>query len=149
MRFSAPSDVSSITDRGLVKVVITTYGVLHGAPPAGDMLTVDLSRALRNPHHDPQMKYKTGLDRQVRDHVMATPGATEIRDRTVDRIEAARVFHDMHGEITEVGIYCKGGRHRSVAIAEAVAVELRARGINTEVEHRDIDKPVVATPKNK
>lgn len=127
----------------LVQVIITSYGVLHGAPPAGDMLTVDLSRALRNPHHDPAMKFKTGLDDDVREHVLATPGADEIIDRTVDRIEAARTYGAMHGELTEVGVYCKGGRHRSVAIAEAVAMELRARGIRTEVEHRDIDKPVV------
>ncbi|MBR8745145.1 RNase adapter RapZ [Nocardiopsis sp. MG754419] len=128
---------------GLVQVAITTYGVLHGAPPAGDMLTVDLSRALRNPHHDPAMRFKTGLDTEVNDHVLATPGADEIIDRTIDRIEAARNYGAMHGEITEVGIYCKGGRHRSVAIAEAVAMELRARGIRTEIEHRDITKPVV------
>lgn len=125
----------------LIQVVITTYGILHGAPPAGDLLTVDLANRLRNPHHDPQMKFKTGLDDDVRDHVLATPGADEIIDRTLDRIESSRVT--MHGELTEVGIYCKGGRHRSVAIAEAVATELRARGIRTEVEHRDIDKPVV------
>lgn len=142
-----PNDLSRLTHRGLIKVAITTYGVLHGAPPEGDMLTVDLSTALRNPHHDPAMREMTGLDKPVRDHVLATPGAREIVERTVGRIEAAMTYHDPRQEMVEVGVYCKGGRHRSVAIAEEVAVWLRARGIQTEIEHRDISKPVVKSSK--
>lgn len=127
----------------LVKVRIRTEGCLHPDFSPGDALTVDLSRALRNPHSDPSMRYRTGLDREVRQHVLTTPGARQVIDRTVDRILAAMTYHDALGEVTDVLIYCKGGRHRSVAIAEAVAVELRTMGVNVEVEHRHIDRPVV------
>ncbi len=35
---------------------------------------------------------------------------------------------------------CTGGRHRSVAIAEEVAEQLRQRGEHPVVSHRDIDR---------
>ena len=39
-----------------------------------------------------------------------------------------------------VAFGCTGGRHRSVAIAEAVAEALRARGIELRVTHRDVTR---------
>jgi len=35
---------------------------------------------------------------------------------------------------------CTGGRHRSVAVAEAMAVRLRERGFDPSVRHRDLDR---------
>ena len=39
----------------MVQVLITTYGTLHGPAPAGDALQVDLTRALHNPHANPEI----------------------------------------------------------------------------------------------
>lgn len=130
----------------LIRVVITTYGTLHGPAPAeGDALLIDLSEALRNPHHDPQMRYRTGLDPEVRAHVLETPGADRIVALNVDRIRALVTVHTLQVQpiLTRVHVACRGGRHRSVAIAEEIARELRREGIGVEVCHRDIDKPVV------
>ncbi|MBS2538853.1 hypothetical protein KGQ20_39515 [Catenulispora sp. NF23] len=126
------------------RIRITTFGVLHGAAPEGDALTVDLRTELRNPHDDPAMRELTGLDERVREHVLATPGA-----RRIVRIAACRVVALDRGWAGSrdrdllMHVFCQGGRHRSVAIAEAIAVELRAVGYDLEVVHRDIDKPVV------
>src|SRR5690606_8612731 len=63
----------------MIRAVITTYGTLHGPAPAdGDALLIDLSEALRNPHANPDMRYRTGLDPEVRAHVLETPGADRI-----------------------------------------------------------------------
>jgi UPF0042 nucleotide-binding protein len=35
---------------------------------------------------------------------------------------------------------CTGGRHRSVAIAEAVAAHLKKRGFAPSVTHRDVER---------
>jgi len=35
---------------------------------------------------------------------------------------------------------CTGGRHRSVALAEALNSRLTAHGVTTSVFHRDIDR---------
>jgi UPF0042 nucleotide-binding protein len=39
-----------------------------------------------------------------------------------------------------VGIGCTGGRHRSVVLAEELAVRLRRRGYEPRVQHRDVDR---------
>lgn len=131
------------------RVLITSYGVLHGAPPQRlfpGMAPVEiaLTTALRNPHDDPGMRYRTGLDADVAEHVMGTPGATDIRDRAIAHLEARFAGGE---EVIEVHAYCRGGRHRSVAMAEAVGAVLRDTGHDVHVTHRDIDKPVIETTK--
>src|SRR5690554_7740392 len=130
----------------MIRVVITTYGTLHGpAPDEGDALTIDLSNALRNPHANPDMRYRTGLDPMVRHHVLTTPGADRVVALNVNRIRALVNVHTLQVEpiLTRVHIACRGGRHRSVAVAEEIARRLRRENIGVEVHHRDIDKPVV------
>jgi RNase adaptor protein for sRNA GlmZ degradation len=131
-------------DPGMVKTVIITYGSLHGEAPEGTapVISVDLRTALRNPADDPAMIHMTGLDARVRDHVLSTPGAQEIIADTVGRILAAYAWSGATNRRQDAMIFCRGGRHRSVAIAEAVAARLRSLGHNTEVEHRDITLPV-------
>lgn len=116
-------------------ITITTFGVLHGEAPHGGkpVISVDLTEALRNPADDPAMVYLTGLDPKVRDHVLFTPGAEEIIDGLVREVLATDC--DAH-------VFCRGGRHRSVAVAEEAARRLRARGLIVVVLHRDIRKPV-------
>lgn len=126
-------------------VRIVTFGILHGPPPAAPWaLTLDLTNVLRNPHDDPAMRYETGQHPAVREHVLATPGAFDIIDGAV---ALAMLLH--HGYTTHRGeplilqVYCRGGRHRSVAIGEAIALELEGRLLAVEVVHRDITKPVI------
>jgi len=40
---------------------------------------------------------------------------------------------------------CTGGQHRSVAVAEEVAVRLRRRGVDARVSHRDLPALGIAT----
>ena len=43
-------------------------------------------------------------------------------------------------QFVTVGIGCTGGKHRSVAMAEALAERLRADGVETLVVHRDLGR---------
>lgn len=122
---------------------IVSYGTLHQDPPPGDALLVDLTRLLRNPHADPAMRELTGRDAVVRDHVLATLGATDVVDSVVARVEALLTYHQPRGEDVRVHVQCKGGRHRSVAVADAAGAALHARGHQVAVEHRHVDLPVV------
>ena len=117
------------------RIVITTFGVLHGPAPREDrpVISVDLTTALRNPADDPAMIYMTGLDVKVRDHVLTTPGAEAIVHDLVRQVLASG--HNAH-------VFCQGGRHRSVAVAEEAAARLRAHRLVVDVQHRDIDQPV-------
>ncbi|ESQ01809.1 hypothetical protein B590_30038 (plasmid) [Streptomyces sp. PVA_94-07] len=133
------------TDR--VAAVIASIGVRH--PGAHDLvadgLYLDLRYALRNPADDPGMRYRTGLDPDVRAHVLATPGAREVIERTAVQLLALADEVPV-GQVVRLTVACQGGRHRSVAVAEEVARRLWAawggeRGV--DVEHHHIDHPVL------
>lgn len=128
-----------------IQVHIETIGTLHDARRRpGDELYFDLSDQLRNPHHDPRMRELTGLDRRVREHVLSTPGAMQAVERIAEQARAVlRGYSDRRRRLVQVTVACRGGRHRSVAVAEEVARYLRTEGIGVEVEHRDIKKPVM------
>lgn len=117
-----------------MSINITTFGILHGGEPASsNPVRVDLTVALRNPADDPAMIEMTGLDARVRDHVMNTPGARQILDQAIADIEAAAKNGDV-----DVLVFCRGGRHRSVAMGEELADRFGVRAA-----HRDVHKAVV------
>src|SRR5690606_10129104 len=97
-------------------------------------------RFLDNPHWIPELRALTGTDAPVRDHVLAAEGAQDFVESLVTMLEnALRHYraHDKHNVTVAIG--CTGGRHRSVAIAEAVASRIGALGFPTRVSHRDKD----------
>lgn len=130
---------------GLTQVVIQTIGLRHpGARDLiGDGLYYDLSNRLRNPADDQALRYQTGLDPDVRDHVLTTPGAMQIVERIAEEAQGALTYADKKTRLVRVTISCRGGRHRSVAIAEETAQYLRTAGINVETDHRHINLPVI------
>ncbi|MEU3565410.1 RNase adapter RapZ [Kitasatospora sp. NPDC006786] len=98
----------------------------------------------RNPHHDPAMRELTGLDEPVRDHVLQTPGVMWEVERIAESAKAIVYgYANRHRRLVHVTVACRGGRHRSVAIAESVAEYLRIDDTNVEVEHHHVDRPVV------
>ncbi|MGJ6969757.1 RapZ C-terminal domain-containing protein [Streptosporangium sp. G11] len=137
------------TGSHLLQVVLTSYGVLHRDPPEEAGWAVNLTTALRNSPDDPEVRERmvrlTGLDAEVRAYVLETPGALEIVGRTADQLRTlVEGWGNPTHQIVRGFFYCRGGRHCSVAIAEEVAVWLRAAGYGVEVDHLDIAKPVVA-----
>ncbi|MFF4337495.1 RapZ C-terminal domain-containing protein [[Kitasatospora] papulosa] len=132
-------------DPALRKVEVTSFGFLHDFPDtAGNVLLVNLSTKLRNPFDDPEMRHRTGLEPEVSHHVLSTPGAVTILEETLGQVEAMlRGWADPHFRIVRVLVGCRGGKHRSVAMAEAVATALNDRSIPTLVEHLHVDRPVV------
>lgn len=126
------------------QIVIQSFGFLHEVPeaPAGALL-IDLRTALRNPANDPTLIEMTGLDDPVIWHVMETPGALAVIDRTVDQALALYEANRRRNLMARVLVGCQGGRHRSVVIAATVCRALNAKGYKAEVEHLHIDRPVV------
>ncbi|WP_237405509.1 RapZ C-terminal domain-containing protein [Actinacidiphila reveromycinica] len=127
--------------------MIRSIGVRHaGAHDLVDTgLYLDLRRALRNPADDPALRDGTGLDAAVRAHVLATSGARELIARAAVQLQVLADEVPM-GCLVRLTVACQGGRHRSVAAAEEIALRVWAawrgeRGI--EVEHHHIDRPVL------
>lgn len=124
-------------------VNIITFGTLHGTRYLmTDTIKVDLTEALRNPSDDPAMIELTGLDPWVRNHVMFTPGAFQIIDDALDKITRKCNEYPEPSDVN-VAVFCRGGRHRSVVIAEELVHRLNGRCIPVQVNHLDVHKPVV------
>ncbi|MEV0589734.1 RNase adapter RapZ [Nonomuraea sp. NPDC050310] len=140
---TSPTDLSGLFPDSWIQVVITSFGYGHAAAPTAD-ITLDTRRSLRNPHHNPAMREMTGLDMAVRSHVMTTPGAARMLASLTAMVAGMLDdYANARGLLVRVAVGCVGGRHRSVAIAEELAISLRAQGIGVEVDHRDITKPVL------
>jgi UPF0042 nucleotide-binding protein len=117
-------------------VNIVTFGFKNGLPRDADFVA-DV-RFLHNPHWVPQLRPLTGLDPAVRDYVLASEGAAQfVADYAslLSNVLSHYRAHDKHSVTIAVG--CTGGKHRSVAIAEALAERLRESGMPVRVTHRD------------
>ncbi|MFN3865227.1 MAG: RNase adapter RapZ [Demequina sp.] len=119
-----------------LQVNVLSFGFKNGLPADADYVA-DV-RFLDNPHWRPELRALTGLDAPVRDHVLSSDGAREFIDGYAEVVHGAlRHYraHDKHSVTIAVG--CTGGRHRSVAIAEALGAALSARGHQVRTTHRD------------
>ena len=83
----------------------------------------------------------TGRDDAVRDYVLAQPGAVEFLDRYEGVLELVLKGYQKEGKrYALVALGCTGGKHRSVAMAEQLAMRLRAAGTEVTVTHRDLGR---------
>lgn len=115
---------------------LVSFGFKHSPPRDVDMV-LDV-RSLPNPYYDPALRPRTGLDRNVADYVFQNEDAeafyADLRDFVRTAAERARAA-GRHSYT--VGIGCTGGQHRSVAVTERLAADLKA--LNVEVaDHRDM-----------
>ena len=120
-------------------VNIVSFGFRRGVPPASELL-FDV-RFLPNPYFEEHLRSGTGLDRDVADYVLQKPLGTAFFGRLRDLLDFLIPLYDGEGKAyLTVAIGCTGGRHRSVAIAQALAAELREGGREVNVEHRDVER---------
>ena len=120
-------------------VNIVTFGFKNGLPRDADFVA-DV-RFLHNPHWVPQLRPLTGLDPEVRDYVLASEGAAAFVEdyaQLLANVLSHYRAHDKHS--VTIGVGCTGGKHRSVAIAEALAERLRRHGMPVRVTHRDRER---------
>lgn len=129
-----------ITGEGKPSVVtLLSFGYRYGVPPAGELL-FDV-RFLPNPHFEPALRPRTGLDEDVAAYVLEHPRTVELLAHLGAFLDYVLARYDAEGKAyLTIGIGCTGGRHRSVAVAEAVARRLRAAGREVNVQHRDLEK---------
>jgi RNase adapter protein RapZ len=114
-----------------------SFGFKHGAPRDAD-LVLDV-RGLPNPYWNEDLRPKSGLEADVRDHVFSSAGNAYYHDlKAFVTATLALAVHNGRSSYT-IAIGCTGGRHRSVAVVEALAHDLSAFG-TVLTDHRDIEK---------
>jgi RNase adapter protein RapZ len=119
-------------------VTILSFGFKHGIPVDADLL-FDV-RFLPNPHFVPHLRPHTGRDREVRRYLDRSEATADFLRHTLNLLKFLVPQYVKEGKTyLTVGIGCTGGRHRSVAVAEALKKGLSGiEGIQLRVKHRDI-----------
>lgn len=119
-----------------MNVTVLSFGHKYGMPEADVVFD---ACCLENPYWVPELRPLSGLDAPVCEFVFEHPESRELLERAAAFLRCQLRLSERHGaaELT-VAVGCTGGRHRSVAVAEALAGELRQEGCAVLVQHRDI-----------
>jgi len=123
-------------DPSKLTLLFQSFGYKHGVPLDAD-LVFDV-RCLPNPHYEPELAPKSGVDREVIEYLERQP-------------EAGRMYSDIYHFVASwlpdyardnrnyltVAIGCTGGRHRSVYLVERLARAFAGR-YQVLTRHREL-----------
>ncbi len=116
---------------------IVSFGYKFGIPQTCD-LAFDV-RFLPNPYYVPELKSLTGMTKEVSDYVLNNDVCKEFLEKLYDMIKFLIPRYIEEGKaILVIGIGCTGGKHRSVAISEALKNYINSLGFAVNMEHRDV-----------
>ncbi len=122
-----------------LSVTCMSFGFKYGVPTEADLM-FDV-RCLPNPFYVDELKYKTGLDEPVREYVMKWPQTVKLRDKLFDFVDfTLPLYKDEGKSLLLIAIGCTGGKHRSVALTQALYNHLSEGKNKVSVHHRDITK---------
>lgn len=122
-----------------ITVNVMSFGFKYGMPLDAD-LVFDV-RFLPNPYYVETLREQSGLDTQVRDYIFSYEETNTFMDKFTDMISYLLPMYVEEGKYTlTIAIGCTGGRHRSVAVASALAGQLKCMDVNVACIHRDLSK---------
>ncbi|MDY3052623.1 MAG: RNase adapter RapZ [Ndongobacter sp.] len=127
--------LNGAAERSLI-ISVTSFGYKYGILLDAD-LVFDV-RFIPNPYYQPNLRPYTGADPMVRDYIFSFSETEEFMRKLLDLLRFLLPYYEREGKRTlSIGIGCTGGKHRSVAIADALAKRLRAEGRIAVLNHRD------------
>ena len=120
-------------------ITVTAFGYKYGLPMDAD-LVFDV-RFLPNPYYVSELRPLSGLDANVANFVLSRNEAHEFMDRLCSLLDLLIPLYAEEGRYTlHIAVGCTGGRHRSVAVANALAQRLSGQRENVTAAFRDIEK---------
>ncbi|MEC3918091.1 RNase adapter RapZ [Nocardia sp. CDC160] len=126
----------------VLQLTVQSFGFKYGVPLDADMV-FDL-RFLPNPHWIPELREKTGQDAPVSEYVLSRPGAQDYLGTARHLVDLTTEGYRQEGKrYMTVAVGCTGGKHRSVAVAEALGDALASNkdtGDVVRVVHRDLGR---------
>jgi len=109
-------------------ITLTSFSYKFGKP-SNAAKVIDTRTAVRNPWRRAELRKLTGLDPRVQEFVGHCKGAKDLLYTAARRVELG---------FQSIAFGCQGGKHRSVALVEMLAKQLREDGRNVVVVHRDL-----------
>jgi len=118
-------------------VTVVSFGFKYGVPLEADM--VFDARFLPNPYYVENLRDHTGLDGPVRDYIFQFPETEEFLGHLENLLAFLLPrFVEEGKSALVVAVGCTGGKHRSVAMAHALAEFIRGQGYHAGENHRDM-----------
>jgi len=126
-------------ERRPLAVKVLAFGFKYGLPIEADMV-LDV-RFLPNPYYVPNLREKSGLDEEVRSFLFGYQEMREFMELLTGMVDFLMPQYTEEGkhDLT-IAVGCTGGRHRSVAVAAALAEHITSRGQQADLVTRDIDR---------
>ncbi|GAB6057015.1 RNase adapter RapZ [Desulfonatronum parangueonense] len=121
-----------------MRIHLISFGFKYGVPLEAD-LVFDL-RFLPNPYFDPELRPLSGLDESIARYVLQHDPGKAFIDRFDDFLRYLLPLYAAEGRYRlTLALGCTGGRHRSVAVSQALLASLQATGFVVTIEHRHLD----------
>ncbi len=130
-----------------LQLMLFSFGYKYGCPEESNFL-LDV-RCLPNPYWDERLRPYTGLEPEVAGYVLKSVPGEELLLQLESLLSLWVAQQAASGKKKLcIAIGCTGGRHRSVAVVEALAASLQKEGFSISHFHRDIDKDGNVEEKN-
>ena len=123
-----------------MQTTVQSFGFKYGLPIDADVV-LDV-RFLPNPHWVPELRTHTGQEQPVRDYVLSRNGARDYLSSAHRLVAITADGYRQEGKrFMTIAVGCTGGKHRSVAIGEALAGLIGTdEGQTVRVVHRDLGR---------
>ena len=134
-------------DRGtaLFGITLQSFSYKRGLPKGIDM-TFDC-RFLKNPYWDPSLRAFTGQNPKVGAYIQTDPRLADFQAKVTDLlVMLLPAFREEGKSHLSIGFGCTGGQHRSVYVAEQVALALAQQGWQVSKRHRELDRQQTRGP---
>jgi UPF0042 nucleotide-binding protein len=134
------SDGFALDQSSKLQINVMSFGFKYGLPSDADLVAD--ARFLPNPFWQEALRPFTGEDKQVSDFVLSQNGAEEFITNFVAALKPVlKGYIQENKRYATIAIGCTGGKHRSVAVSERIANELRELAdVSISVKHRDLGK---------
>ncbi len=134
--------VSQVFDAGglpAMRATVMSFGFKYGIPLDADFV-LDM-RFLPNPFWVEGLRAQNGNDAAVSEYVLDQDAASVFLDRFVSSLEPVLAgYEDESKRYVTIALGCTGGKHRSVAMVNALAKRLEALGVQVGTLHRDLGR---------
>jgi len=120
-----------------LSLLFQSFGFKHGTPTDSDFV-FDV-RCLPNPHWEPNLRPKTGLDIDVIEFLQSEEEVNDMLKQISGFLQYwIPKFEQQNRYYLTVSIGCTGGQHRSVFIAQRLYDDFRSIVKNVSIRHREI-----------
>ena len=134
------ADGFSLTTTAKLQLTVMSFGFKYGLPSDADMVAD--ARFIPNPFWIESLRPFTGEDEDVSDYVLAQAGVSEFVAGYVAALKPVlKGYLNENKRYATIAIGCTGGKHRSVALARAIAALLGEQtDVTVSVKHRDLGR---------